>query len=225
MASQVTLPDTVWIQSLGLLDVISLNETRLVSRNLNRIGASLHEVALERELQQREVETVRRRLNTAAYVDALEDDIDMDSDMEDEASPIPSRRDAQRQAAFEAGFRAAALPSHVLSRWRGALLTFVFLLNQDSSTGIASDSASRVSACVARIDACLLEILRPHASGLAQRSCREDSMSQLISNSASGSTWLPLNTLPDLDSLRDNVRDVLTMLGAPSSKIDRLLQS
>lgn len=224
MSNINALSDAVLTSALGMLDSHSLISASAVSRRLALTGRPLVERALERETQIREVESVRRRLHTSAYVAALDGDDQDDSDngnsedddgtRSDGADEFVSRRDRDRQAAFDAGFRASAAVSYRVSQWRGVVQTLHELCKagntsvtdapavscQASDSALAGDAVavdSILNACIARLDHVLLALLRPNASGLAARACQESART--------------LGGMQEAHALRDNARAAATL--------------
>jgi hypothetical protein len=189
----------------------------------------MHDMSLEREMRNRDLASVERRLNTLAYVDALEGDDEL-GELDD--SLPPRAREVDRQAAFNAGFRASFSLAHRLSRWRGFLSALRVQMPDfpgeipDDGDGVANPAAAsapsaasasdttaaidplRVDACIARIDAILLQMLRPHASGLAA-----------IAAPARVSARF-LETRYDNDAASTVLEEVLTGLPASSTRVD-----
>jgi hypothetical protein len=213
---------------LDFLDSSSLLTASGASRRLRALAVPMHDMSLEREMRNRDLASVERRLNTLAYVDALEDGDEL-GELDD--SLPPRAREVDRQAAFNAGFRASFSLAHRLSRWRGFLSALrvqmpdfsgeipddVEVANPAAASAPIAASASdmtaaidplRVDACIARIDAILLQMLRPHASGLAA-----------IAAPARVSARF-LEARYDNDAASTVLEEVLTGLPASSTRVD-----
>jgi hypothetical protein len=100
-----------------MLDFATLSEAGAVSRNFHELSTDLEEECYERTMRRNALNNVQRRLETQAYVDAL-DEIE----------------DADRQVAFDAGFHMVGSVTYRLAFLRGFLLCVL----QSNSTFVSS---------------------------------------------------------------------------------------